>query len=99
MPLIYHVTTRQEWETAMEKGAYAASSLESEGFIHCSREHQVEGVLERYFAGKKDLVKLVIDSRKLAPEWKYELAPSVNEEFPHVFGPLNLDAVIEVVPF
>lgn len=99
MPLIYHVTTRQEWETAMEKGAYAASSLESEGFIHCSREHQVEGVLERYFAGKKDLVKLVIDSRKLAPAWKYELAPSVNEEFPHVFGPLNLDAVIEVVPF
>jgi uncharacterized protein (DUF952 family) len=41
-------------------------------------------------------VKLVIDTSELQPELKYELAPSVNEIFPHVFGPINLDAVVAI---
>ena len=56
----------------------------------------MKGVLERYYKGKADLVKLVIDTTRLKPELKYELAPSVNEEFPHVFGPINADAVIRI---
>jgi len=94
MAIIYHLTSRKEWATAEEQGYYIAPSLESEGFIHCSEEQQVKGVLERYYIGKTDLVKLVIDTTRLKPELKYELAPSVNEAFPHVFGPINLDAVI-----
>jgi uncharacterized protein (DUF952 family) len=99
MALIYHVTTANEWELAQKHGTYSAASLATEGFIHCSQEHQVAGVLERYFKGKNDLVKLVIDTDQLQPVLKYELAPSVNEEFPHVFGPVNLEAVVEVVKF
>ncbi|MGZ3844799.1 MAG: DUF952 domain-containing protein [Flavisolibacter sp.] len=94
MAIIYHVTTKQEWEIAEQEGFYVAPSLKSEGFIHCSEEQQVKGVLERYYKGKKDLLKLVIDTTRLKPELKYELAPSVNEEFPHVFGPINVDAVV-----
>jgi uncharacterized protein (DUF952 family) len=56
----------------------------------------VQGVLQRYFAGQKDLVKLTIDISKLTHELKWELAPSVNEEFPHIYGPLNVDAVVGV---
>ena len=96
MTLIYHVTTNQEWSDAVKKGFYIAHSLESEGFIHCSKEEQVKGVLERYFSGKTDLVKLIIDTEKLTSVLKYELAPSIHEEFPHVYGPINLDAVMEV---
>jgi len=96
MAFIYHVTTKQEWETAMLKGYYTVPTLESEGFIHCCAEEQVNGVLERYYAGKKELVKLVIDTGKLISGLKYELAPSVNEHFPHVYGPINLDAVLDV---
>jgi uncharacterized protein (DUF952 family) len=96
MVLIYHVTTRQEWNAAKEKGYYTTPSLQTEGFIHCSEEQQVEGVLKRYFQGKRELLKLLIDTEKLASELKYELAPSVNEIFPHVYGPINLDAVIDV---
>jgi uncharacterized protein (DUF952 family) len=93
---IYHVTSKNEWELALEKGYYEAPSLASEGFIHCSTEGQVAGVLERYYAGQTGLLKLVIDPLKLEHPLKYELAPSVNEEFPHVFGPINLDAVVMV---
>jgi uncharacterized protein (DUF952 family) len=96
MPVIYHITTKHDWETAQERGSYTASSLASEGFIHCSEEQQLKGVLERYYKGKTDLVKLVIDTSELQPELKYELAPSVNEIFPHVFGPINLDAVVAI---
>lgn len=93
---IYHVTTKQEWKEAKEKGFYTAPSLSTEGFIHCSEAQQVKGVLERYYSGKKDLLKLIIDPQKLKPELKYELASSVNEKFPHVYGPINLDAVVDV---
>jgi uncharacterized protein (DUF952 family) len=94
--MIYHVTTKQNWKEAVKNGAYTAPSLFTEGFIHNSTENQVEGVLQRYYAGQKDLVKLHINEIKLTAELKYELAPSVNEMFPHIFGPINLDAV-EVV--
>ena len=94
---IYHITTNSEWAEAMQKGFYVAPSLATEGFIHCSEEKQVKGVLERYYVGKKDLVKLVIDPDKLESPLKYELAPSVNESFPHVYGTINIDSVIDVV--
>ena len=96
MAFIYHVTTKQEWETAMLKGYYTVPTLESEGFIHCCAEEQVNGVMKRYYAGKKELVKLAIDTGKLISRLKYELVPSVNEHFPHVYGPINLDAVLDV---
>jgi uncharacterized protein (DUF952 family) len=95
--MIYHVTTKQEWEQAKEKNFYTVPSLQSEGFIHCSEEWQVAGVLERYYTGKKDLVKLVIDAGKLESELKYEWSSSVNEYFPHIYGTINIGAVTEVI--
>lgn len=94
--LIYHITTQQAWDEAVVKGFYAAASLEIEGFIHCSTADQVEGVLERYYQGVSSLVKLVIDPDLLKSELKFELAPSVNELFPHIFGNINLGAVIAI---
>ena len=96
MNIIYHITTAAEWSIALEKGFYEAASLTTEGFIHCSKAEQVNGVLERYFKGKNNLVKLIIDTDKLTNDLKFELAPSVNETFPHVYGVINLDAVIEI---
>lgn len=96
--IIYHITTAEEWKQANINGFYEAASLETEGFIHCSTETQVKGVLERYFKGKTNLLKLVIDTDKLTAELRFEPAPSINEEFPHIYGTLNLDAVIGVLP-
>jgi uncharacterized protein (DUF952 family) len=97
MPIIYHVTTKQEWNNAVEQGFYESPSLAAEGFIHCSQENQVAGVLERYFAGEKDIVKLVIDTDKLSSRYVFEWSPSVEDTFPHIYGPINTDAVVEVV--
>ena len=97
MPIIYHVTTAAEWETAKHQGFYESTSLKEEGFIHCSLENQVAGVLERYFAGQTNLVKLVIDTEKLTSRFVYDWSPSTADTFPHVYGVINLDAVLDVI--
>jgi uncharacterized protein (DUF952 family) len=97
MPIIYHVTTATEWNAAQEKGFYEATSLKTEGFIHCSEQHQVAGVLERYFENKTGLVKMVIDTSKLTSRYVQEWSPSIRDTFPHIYGPVNTDAVIEII--
>jgi uncharacterized protein (DUF952 family) len=94
--MIYHVTTKENWEKALAAGFYEAPSLHTEGFIHNSTAEQVQGVLERYYAGHTNLVLLHIEETKLTAELKYELAPSVNEMFPHIFGVINLDAIVKI---
>lgn len=98
MPVIYHITTAGEWEAAKQQGSYEAPSLKEEGFIHCSQEEQVDGVLQRYFAGKKDLVLLTISTEKLKSRLIYEWSPSLAQTFPHIYGPINVDAVIKTEP-
>ena len=97
MPVIYHVTTAADWDAALQKGGYEHPSLYAEGFIHCSQEHQVAGVLDRYFAGQQGLIKLVIDTDKLSSKFVFDWSPSTADTFPHVYGPINTDAVLEVI--
>jgi len=97
MPIIYHVTTAAGWSAAKTNGFYETPSLKEEGFIHCSQENQVAGVLERYFSGRKDIVKLVIDTDKLTNRFVFEWSPSTEDTFPHVYGVINLEAVIDVI--
>ncbi len=93
--MIYIVIAQSHWNAALTQGFYESASLATEGFIHASKEEQVKGVLERHFKNQADLLLLHIDESKLTAELKYERAPAVNEEFPHIFGRLNIDAVIK----
>jgi uncharacterized protein (DUF952 family) len=96
--MIYHVVSEGAWKTALEEGFYAADSLATEGFIHASTASQVKGVLERYYQNQTNLLLLHIDEKKLTAELRYEMAPSVNESFPHIYGKLNMDAVVKTEP-
>jgi uncharacterized protein (DUF952 family) len=97
MSVIYHITFAEEWNKAKQQGYYEHPSLAAEGFIHCSLDNQIEGVLKRYFEGKTGLVKLVIDTEKLTSRYVFDWSRSTADTFPHVYGPINVDAVIEVV--
>ena len=94
--MIYHVVNKSNWQKAVQQGFYEAESLATEGFIHTSKVHQVAGVLDRYYKGQSNLLVLHIDEHKLTSPFTYEIAASVNEKFPHIYGPLNLDAVLKV---
>ncbi len=93
---VYHITTREQWIEALKAGQYDSETLATEGFIHCSTEIQVAGVLERYYKGKTGLLKLKIEKSKVERPLVFELAGSINEVFPHIHGALNLDAVTEI---
>ena len=94
--MIYHVTSKAGWQQALAQGYYEAPSLALEGFIHLSKKEQVQGVLERYYQQQTGLLLLHIDETKLTMPLKYELAPSVNESFPHLYGRVNIEAVINI---
>jgi uncharacterized protein (DUF952 family) len=94
---IYHLALQAEWNEAVARGGpYERStigrSLEDEGFIHCSHEQQVEQTARLYYAGRDDVVVLTIDTSRLDAEVKVEGG------FPHIYGPLPLDAVVDVRP-
>jgi uncharacterized protein (DUF952 family)/L-amino acid N-acyltransferase YncA len=97
MRTIFHITTQSEWNTAHSNGYYETPSLFSEGFIHFSRPHQVLKVANDFFRGQRDLVLLFVNQEKISAEIRYE-GNDVNK-FPHLYGRLNLDAVISQHPF
>ena len=99
-PRIYHLALRYEWEEAARAGvAYRRStlgtSLEDEGFIHCSFANQVQGVADVLFRGRSDVVLLTIDPVRVRAPIRIENVDGGKEVFPHVYGPLPLGAVIE----
>lgn len=101
MEPIYHLALVSDWDAAVAAGEYAISSLgvtlEQEGFIHASRADQWTGVKQRYYGDVTEpLVLLVIDPARLTAPLVVEEAAGTGETFPHIYGPLNLDAVVEV---
>lgn len=95
--IIFHITENSNWESAKLTGNYTAISLQREGFIHCSQHYQVLEVANFIFKGKADLLLLAIDETKVLNPIKYE-GPSWNT-FPHIYGTLNTDAVVDIFPF
>jgi uncharacterized protein (DUF952 family) len=91
---ILHITTDAAWADAQRDGQLVAPSLAQEGFIHCSTEAQVVATADRIFRGSGDLLLLEVDPARLTAPLKWERATDVGEEFPHIYGPLNAEAVV-----
>lgn len=88
---ILHICKRAEWQAAQQIGEYRALSLDTEGFIHCSRLDQVAAAANQFFSGAEDLVVLWIDPEEIKAELRWD--PVGGEVYPHIYGPLNLEAV------
>jgi uncharacterized protein (DUF952 family) len=92
---IYHVILPGVWEEFKNKELYEAESLATEGFIHCSFENQLDGVLERYYQGIEKVLIMEIDPDKLTSKLVNE--PSTNDEiYPHIYGEINKNAIVKV---
>jgi uncharacterized protein (DUF952 family) len=95
---IYHITTTSAWQAAQQQDSYVHPSLSTEGFIHCSYRHQVAETAQVHFKGQAELLLLRVDPTRLKAELKAEVSRS-GAAFPHLYGPLNLDAVERACPF
>lgn len=107
MTPIYHITSRAAWAQAQRDGAYRTESLAQVGFIHFSKAEQVVRTANAYYAGQRDLVLLVVDPAQLESDLRYEppaeapgsQASRSDDRFPHLYGALNLNAVVRAVDF
>ncbi len=102
---IYHIVARNDWQPGQ---AYRAASLSKEGFIHLSRADQVLQVANAFYLGQSGLILLAIDVSCLTAELRWEApshpatpvgTPPPVSPFPHLYGPLNPEAVTAAHPF
>lgn len=96
MGTILHLAERARWRAALPEGPYTPAAYAHEGFVHCSEPEQLEAVANRLFLGRDDLVLLAIDEDRLAAEVRREDLYGGGELFPHVYGPIEVEAVIAV---
>lgn len=105
MSTIYHVTSAADWEAGRTAGEYTTSTrgktLAEVGFLHASTAAQIVPVAGfiHQDAPEEPLIVLVVDTGRLTSPWRYDDVPGWDEPFPHIYGPLNPDAVVEAVPF
>ncbi len=98
MAIIYHLIDQASWDSARFTQEHRADSLAAEGFIHCSEDpEQLLRVANRLYAGRKDMLALAVDPELLSAPLKREPSRS-GEIYPHIYGPLNTDAVVKVHP-
>jgi uncharacterized protein (DUF952 family) len=99
MTVIYHIATASDWAQAQQDGEYTTSTrgvtLSEQGFIHASAAEQVAPVANLFYQGLTDLLVLVIDTDRVGPEIRYDQVPGSAAPFPHIYGPLNIDAVVD----
>ena len=88
--LILHIATRAQWEAAQTTGGYDGNTLKSEGFIHCCTPEQLLYVLIKHYPEAVGHIIVEIETEDVEPEICWEGVP---EQFPHIYGPLNLSAV------
>jgi uncharacterized protein (DUF952 family) len=105
---ILHVTRADVWADVLASGATSvgAPRLASDGFVHCCTDAQLPAVLGRFHSDISNLVALVLETALLHPEVKWEPplhpdgSPNTTDEdamrFPHVYGPINVGAVVAV---
>jgi uncharacterized protein (DUF952 family) len=95
---VFHITTPAQWKKALELGQYVSETYDQEKFIHFSFENQVLATANRHYHGVSGLILLKIQVEKLSAKLKYEESTQ-GDVFPHLYGPLNLDAVEKVYEF
>lgn len=90
---IYILIAADDLSLAEQAGSYRAASLAVEGFIHASPRNQLGRVANKYYSAAADLRVLHIDPSLVAAEIRWE--PATGSVYPHIYGPLNMDAVVK----
>ena len=97
--MIVHCMEKKAYEKQKNEKFICYEELGEDGFLHNSEVRHLHLVLPRFENKKEDYVLLCIDESKLIHELKCEYSPSLQRDFPHIYGPINTDAIIEVLDY
>lgn len=95
--LIFHIVEKKAYKRLENSGEYRPESLDTEGFIHCSTGEQINDTANRIFENKRHLFLLIIDTKRVEADIKYEEDKEQDEKFPHIYGPLNTNAILDKI--
>jgi len=98
MAKIFHVIPKETWSNlkSTKSVSIEPESLKTEGFVHCCKADQLEGVIDRFFSSALKLAVLRINESKLEKAVVYEApaeAPNSGLLFPHYYGALPIESV------
>jgi uncharacterized protein (DUF952 family) len=101
---IFHLALEGAWAQAQQDGVYRVSTLgldlDDVGFVHCAQADQVDGVHERFYGSVTEpVVLLTIDTDLLTSPWQLDDVPGQPDPFPHVYGPVDVAAVVAAEPY
>lgn len=96
--IILHALTKKFWDTYYDKIYYGEYSLEKFGFIHCSDINTYHYVAPNFKDETDKMVLLLIDTDKVEPEIIWEDLRNCGVKFPHIYGLLNKDAIVSILP-
>jgi len=91
---LFHIIAPADWDAAVAAGVYRPPSLPAEGFIHCSWAEQVTGTANRYYHGEPELMVVELDPSRIAAELRIEDSHGTGASFPHLYGPILVDAAV-----
>jgi len=94
--MIYHLALKKSWKKQLKEGYYKPDSLHKQGFIHASSWKQIRATYNRHFSRPNQLLIIVIDPLKVNSEIKYEISSEGDQLYPHIFGPLNQNAISKI---
>ena len=98
MRRVYKILRQGEWASFQSAGVFRGSPDDlRDGFIHLSAGDQLAGTLAKHFRGEDDLVLLAIEGAAFGDALKWEISRG-GALFPHLYAPLPLSAVTEVIP-
>ena len=99
MSRLLHIAERKQWAAAVKTGQYRPASLAEEGFVHCSLPEQLVPVADAVYRDRQGLVLLVVDADQVPAKIRFEDCYQSGQKFPHIYGPLPVKAVDQVLDF
>jgi uncharacterized protein (DUF952 family) len=97
--VVMHMLPSTRWKAQPPHQPYAGDTLSTEGFIHCTAEPAVlvKVANARFREQAGDWVILRVDTARVTAPVRWEL--SDGHIFPHIYGPVELEAVVQVLDF
>jgi beta-hydroxylase len=93
-PIAFKILTAAQWAQFQADGVFAGAPVDlADGYIHLSTADQLQGTLDKHFAGQTGLVVAEIDLRSLGDTIRWEVSRG-GALFPHIYGPLPLSAIL-----
>jgi uncharacterized protein (DUF952 family) len=96
--IIYKICPAPLWREAERESVFRGAPVDlADGFIHFSTADQMRETAAKHFAGQDDLLLVAVDAACLDDKLRYEISRG-GALFPHLYGPLDLSAVLWVKP-